>query len=138
MEAETYWTLRDKMRNTRGFFALPKEHGGRWEVEMPAPRVFILDEWKDGLSRLSDLCRSAGVPLIVRFAPMWDGVCRSRDFKKLDKWADEFEATGAIVKRPVIVAWEREVMWDALHLNARGVARFMPIIARDVQAALAH
>jgi hypothetical protein len=138
METETYETLRDKMRDTRGFFSLPKEHGGRWELEMPAPRVFILDEWKEGLSALSALCRRTGVPLVVRFAPIWDGVCRSRDFKKLDGWADEFEAPDAIVKRPVIVAWEQEVMWDALHLNARGVDRFMPMIARDVQQALAH
>jgi hypothetical protein len=27
-------------------------------------------------------------------------------------------------------------MWDAIHLNAAGVAKFMPIVAKDVQSVL--
>ena len=93
-------------------------------------------EWKDGLKRLAALCRSHVVALVVRFGPIWEGVAQSRDFRQLDEWSDEFEQTGAIVRRPVVAAWDRESMWDCLHLNAHGVSRFAPIVARDVQQAL--
>jgi hypothetical protein len=136
METETYRSLEDRMSRSRGFFALPGEHGGRWDVETPAPKTFILDEWKDGLNRLSALCRSARVPLFVRFAPIWEGVAQSRDFRQLEAWAEGFERTGATVKRPVITTFTRDAMWDCLHLNSLGVDRFAPIVNSDVEEAL--
>jgi hypothetical protein len=138
MEAETFLTLQNKMSETRGFFALPSEHGGRWTVETPAPKTFILPEWTDGIRRLASLCNRAGVPLVIRFAPIWDGVSKSRDFGLLDEWARGLEAAqpNVTVARPIVLAFERRFMWDAFHLNAAGVEKFMPVVAKDVQTAL--
>ncbi len=138
MASETFHSLERRMKASKGFFALPGEHGGRWDVETPAPKEFILEEWRDGFRRLATLCGRHHVRLIVRFGPIWDGVATSRDFTKLDAWGDDVEATFPNVKvcRPIIMAWPREQMWDCLHLNAAGVARFMPIVAKDVQKAL--
>ncbi len=138
MDSESFISLGRRMKASRGFFALPGEHGGRWSVEFPAPQPFILDKWKDGLSRLAALCKASGVPMIVRFGPIWSGVSKSRDFTALDSWADELEVTSANVRvsRPIVLAWDRDVMWDCLHLNSAGVARFMPMVANDVRAIL--
>ncbi len=138
MEAETFLTLQNKMSETRGFFALPSEHGGRWTVETPAPKTFILPEWTDGIRRLASLCNRAGVPLVIRFAPIWDGVSKSRDFGLLDEWARGLESSqpNVTVARPIVLAFERRFMWDAFHLNAAGVEKFMPVVAKDVQTVL--
>jgi hypothetical protein len=138
LESETYRSLEKRTRANRGFFALPKEHGGRWNVEMPAPPKLILPEWDDGIRRLAETCESANVPLIIRFAPIWDGASKSRDFGQLETWAQKLEGAFpcVTVSRPIIIAWDRDAMWDGLHLNARGVDRFMPVVAKDVQAAL--
>jgi hypothetical protein len=138
LDSETYLSLERRMRASRGFFALPKEHGGRWNVEMPAPPKLILPEWDDGVRRLAETCESAKVRLIIRFAPIWDGASKSRDFGQLEAWSQKLEDAFpcVIVPRPVIIAWDREMMWDGLHLNSRGVEAFMPVVAKDVQAAL--
>jgi hypothetical protein len=140
MDSESFISLGRRMSDTRGFFALPGEHGGRWSVESPAPQPFILDEWKDGVRRLDAACKASGVPLVVRFGPIWSGVSKSRDFAALESWADQLEDSSANVRvsRPIVLAWDRDVMWDCLHLNAAGVARFMPIVAKDVQQAIAR
>jgi hypothetical protein len=140
MERETFRSLERRMHAARGFFALPGEHGGRWAVEMPAPQTFILDEWKDGLRRLAAVCNKSGAKLVVRFGPIWDGVRHSRDFSKLDAWADDFESScpSACVARPTVVAWDRSLMWDSMHLNAAGVDRFMPTVANEVHMVLGN
>jgi hypothetical protein len=138
-ESETYRTLERKMQATRGFFALPGTHGTSWAVETPAPRQLILPEWVDGMQRLAAICNHAGVPLIIHFGPIWEGVAKSRDFSILESWADDLEAWCphfVTVVRPAVTAWNRDLMWDAIHLNAAGVAKFMPLVAKNVQAAL--
>jgi hypothetical protein len=138
MDTETFHSLERRMKASKGFFALPGEHGGRWQVETPAPKQFILEEWRDGFRRLATICGKSHVRLIVRFGPIWEGVSRSRNFGALDEWGDEVESAFPHVRiqRPIIMAWERPLMWDCLHLNAAGVARFMPIVAKDVEHAL--
>jgi hypothetical protein len=42
------------------------------------------------------------------------------------------------VRRPMILTYEPRLMLDAIHLNLEGVNKFMPVVAKDVQAALAH
>jgi hypothetical protein len=37
-----------------------------------------------------------------------------------------------------VLAYARQFMWDAQHLNAAGVEKFMPIVVQDVQAALSQ
>jgi hypothetical protein len=36
----------------------------------------------------------------------------------------------------VILPYDQSLMWDSIHINAAGVGKFMPTVARDVQAAL--
>jgi hypothetical protein len=138
LERETYHTFQSKSRDSRGFFALPKEHGGRWNVEMPGPATFILPEWTDAIRRLAKACHEAGVTLLIRFGPVWNGISHARDFGQLETWSQQLEASFpcVTVARPIIIARDRDEMWDGLHLNARGVEAFMPVVAKDVQAAL--
>jgi len=137
MKSETYHTLEAKTVKTRGFFDLPGEHGSRWTVEVPKKRL-VHEAWTDGVERLALACRESGVTLVIRFGPVWDGVSGSRDFTQLEDWADRMESkrNGLKFSRPLVLAWDRSVMWDALHVNHAGVDKFMPLVAKEVQAAL--
>jgi hypothetical protein len=36
-----------------------------------------------------------------------------------------------------MIAWyDRSLSWDRVHLNRAGVGKYMPLVAKDVQAAL--
>jgi hypothetical protein len=139
MESETFLSLQDRLTAHRGFFALPGERGVTWALDRP-PKMFILPEWMEGIQRLAKLCRSAGVPLAIRFGPLWDGASKSRDFAQLETWADSLEAStpGVTVARPTLTVFDRSIMWDVTHLNEQGRERFMPIIMNDVRKTIAE
>jgi hypothetical protein len=135
---ETYRSLQRKDLATRGFFALPGEHGGRWNVEQPPPPQLILAEWDEAVRKLAKACDAARIAFVIRFAPIWDQVASARDFAPLERWAQEVESAypRTRVARPIILAYEKRVMWDALHLNAVGIDKFAPVMAIEVRAAL--
>jgi lysophospholipase L1-like esterase len=137
LTSETYWSLQRRTYERRGFFALPGTHGGRWNVEEPPPQL-ILPEWDDAIRALARQCDESGVALLILFSPIWDGLSHARDFSQLDRWARELEATYPRVTaaRPIVRFYVRSFMWDGLHLNAAGVERNMPVVAKAVEAAL--
>ena len=139
MTSQTYWTLQRRTYEARGHFALSGAHGGKWFVDEPPPPKLILDEWDSAIRQIAGLCNDSGVPLVLLFSPIWDEVSRSRDFSPLERWGRQLEAAYPRVKaaRPVVLAYARPFMWDAIHLNEAGVQKFMPTVATNVQAAIA-
>jgi hypothetical protein len=137
METETYWSLRKKTLALRGFYPLPGEHGGGIP-EHNQPAALIRDDWSEGINGIATECDLAGVPLLILFSPI-DAQYRDwREFRLLDAFALKLETAhgNARIAHPIVVGYEREFMWDGLHLNAAGVARFMPLVAADVEDAL--
>ena len=41
-----------------------------------------------------------------------------------------------IVARPAVLWYDPELLWDSLHLNAAGVEKFMPVVAKDFESVL--
>ena len=135
-ESETYRTFRQKRHARRGFVPIPGEHGGTGGPDPKLPPALIRDDWAAGVDDIATTCRS--IPLFVIFPPMEEYLKEFRDFSELDRWSDSLEARheNVGVRRPIVVTYPHELMWDPLHLNAAGVAKFMPLVAKDVQAAL--
>jgi len=76
--------------------------------------------------------------LLIKFAPVADAEVSARDWSQLERWCRQLESryAHARVARPLIIGYPPELMWDGIHLNAAGVEKFMPIVAKDVQAVL--
>jgi hypothetical protein len=140
LTSQTYWTLQRRTYEARGHFALTGAHGGKWFVEEPPPPRLILEEWDAAIRQIARLCNESGIALVILFSPIWDEVAGARDFSPLERWGRELESTYPHVSapRPVVLAYARQFMWDAIHLNAAGTEKFMPTVAKDVQAALAR
>ncbi len=138
LAAETYHTLQRKTLESRGFFPLPGLHGPLRAISAPE-ETLIRDDWNNGIQRLAAICDEADVPLIIQFAPVSSQITRSRDFGRLEAWSRELETSHSrlIVARPILRTFDERCMWDSIHLNAAGVDKFMPLIAADVEAALA-
>jgi hypothetical protein len=137
LDSETYWTLKRKTSERRGFFKLPGTHGPPKGLG-PATGPLIQEEWKTGIDRLVQVCEEQGVPLVVRFAPISADVAKARDFSPLETWSRELETVHRklTVGRPNLLIYDSALMWDAFHVNAAGIAKFAPLIAKDVQSAL--
>jgi hypothetical protein len=137
-EAETYHTLQRKTRDSRGFFPLPGSHGPPKGIGAAEPTL-IRDEWDKGIRRIAQICGGAGVALLIQFAPISAQIANARDFSPLETWSRELESTywQTTVARPIVLIYDSPLMWDSLHLNSAGVEKFLPVVAKDVQAALA-
>jgi hypothetical protein len=100
----------------------------------------IRDDWSAGIQRLADECESFGVPLVIRFAPLSTEFREGPDYSPVERWADNVNAsrTTITIGQPVLQWFTPELSWDRVHLNAAGVERFMPVVAKDVQAVLAE
>jgi hypothetical protein len=133
---ETYNSLRTKSRAVRGFFALPGEHGPANGIPMETPVVAVRGEWSDGLISIARDCRAHGACFLIIFGPLTDSLAKARDWSLLAKWARDFERSEprAFVAEPIF--YEERLMWDALHVNAAGLEKFVPTVAADVQAVL--
>lgn len=135
---ETYFTQQPKIYAARGFRGLPPRAG---VAVPPAPNgVLIREDWDRGIHEMADTCAAAGVRMLILFTPIEARYKDSRDFEILDRWGRELEKThaGLTVERPIILPYEERLMWDAIHLNLAGVDQFMPVVAKDVQAAIAR
>jgi hypothetical protein len=137
-EAETYLTQQAQIFVARGFYGLPP---GAFGLIPPGENgVLIREDWDRGVHEMADTCGAAGVRMLILFAPIEASYKDARDFDRLDRWGRELEKThaGLTVRRPIILAYELRYMRDAMHLNSDGVEKFMPVVAKDVQAALAQ
>jgi len=137
LAVETYRTLQRKTREARGFFPLPGAHGPPKGFGK-ADSVLIRKEWTQGIQRLAQICKDAGVVLMIQFSPISEEVVKVRDLSPLEAWSRELEASypQTIVARPIVVVYDSPLMWDAIHLNSAGVEKFLPVVAKDVQAVL--
>ena len=139
LERETYRTLESKMRQSRGFFLLPGLHGPEQGVARPGPENLVHDDWDRGIRMMIESCRAQSVPFFIRFTPIVSDEGDARDFGKLEAWAQRLESSyeNFHVVRPLILTYDQALMWDSIHLNAAGVAKFMPTLAKEVQGELA-
>jgi hypothetical protein len=137
-ETDTYFDQQATIFAARGFQGLPP----RAEVQIPPTPtgVLIREDWDRGVHEMADTCAAAGVRMLILFTPIEAGYKDARDFERLDRWGRELEQThaGLTVQRPIILAYEPGLMWDPVHLNLAGVEKFMPVVAKAVQEALAH
>ena len=140
LEQETCRTYEAKMRKSRGFHFLPAIRGKGQGVPWERPEIPVHPDWDSGIRSIADACKECGVPLLIRFAPIDSAVRAARDWSQLERWASELEGSqpNVTVARPIVLAYEPRFMWDAMHLNAAGVEKFMPVVAKDVQAVLGN
>jgi hypothetical protein len=98
----------------------------------------VHEDWDRWIRRIAEVC--GDVTLMIRFTPLASEHAGAREFRQLDLWAARLESDhpNAIVARPLIVPFDGSLMWDSIHLNAAGVEKFMPVVAKDVQAALSR
>ncbi|HEV8000902.1 MAG TPA: hypothetical protein VGP63_13545 [Planctomycetaceae bacterium] len=137
MEGDTYRTFKKRWIESRGYFGLPGVHGKAHLVEAFAAEKLIRDDWNCGVCRLADECAAVDVMLVIRFCPL-STEFKGAGYSPVERWADEFAAAHprAVVTRPTLLWYDPSLSWDRVHLNAAGVAKFMPVVAKDVQAAL--
>lgn len=133
-ESETYRTLRDKVRQSRGFFLLPKSHAVDAAVLEPLAEPHVVNPWMDdGVRAFAALAQTHGFPLIIRLAPLardqapWDSECIPAWLAQLEK-----DFPQVAVSRPEILWYDRSACWDSIHVNADGVKLFTGTTARDV------
>lgn len=62
----------------------------------------------------------------------------ARAFDPLLDWCASMERDyrAMIVARPAVLWYDPELLWDSLHLNAAGVEKFMPVVAKDFESVL--
>ena len=137
-ERETYRTREHETRSSRGFFCLPGTHGKGQGVPLERPERPVHADWGRGIKDMAKACAEDGVVLLIRFMPIAADVSNARDWTQLEGWARDLESARANVRvaRPIILPYDQSLMWDSIHINAAGVGKFMPTVARDVQAAI--
>ena len=135
-DTDTYLTLRAGIFAARGFYG----QASRAPIPLARNGVLIREDWDRGVHEMADTCSAAGVRMLILFTPIEASHKHARDFDRLDRWGRELEQThaGLTVQRPMILTYEPHLMLDAIHLNLKGVDKFMPVVAKDVQAALAR
>jgi hypothetical protein len=134
---ETYRTLQRKTREARGFFLLPGAHGPPKGFGK-ADNVLIRKESILGIQRPAQICKDAGVGLMIQFSPISEEVVKVTDLSPLEAWSRELEASlpQTTVARPIVVVYDAPLMWDAIHLNSAGVEKFLPVAAKNLQSVL--
>jgi hypothetical protein len=136
-ETETYWTIKPKVFEQRGFLPVPRDGGGADPDPRPTSKL-VREEWADGADRIATLCESLRVPVLVRLMPTKNYLADARDWSELERWATPFETARPNVRvvRPLVTLYDPGLMWDHIHLNARGVDKFAPVIAADIHRVL--
>jgi hypothetical protein len=159
-ETETYSSLRDKFKESRGFNKLIA-HGGRPFKEANKEKP-ILEEWTHAVRIMARLCEERRVLMFIIFSPVRNDMKLVRTFKPLEAWCQSMSAQPSLcVVSPPVTFYADSLMFDSLHANAdgacqfsrevaaqfygvisgepigaRGVEAFMPVVAKDVQAAI--
>jgi hypothetical protein len=138
-EGDTYRTFRTGFLNNRGFLPMAGDRRGEVRLVNPNLALKIGVEWDELIQRMAGECVARGARLIVRFSPISPEQNAARDFSPINEWIGRLHADPAIVPpQPALLVYDRPFMWDNVHLNRRGVEKFMPLVAKDIQSALAH
>jgi hypothetical protein len=139
LQTETYRTLQTRLIDTRGYWALPEPHDKPYTPEGRGERIRVEDDWEPTLVDLAALCDKTKTRLIILVTPQRKNISRLRDFPDFDRWLVGLGARHPELKvcAPALLWYDTNKMWDHVHLNRAGVEQFMPLVAHDVQAALA-
>jgi hypothetical protein len=143
-ETETYRSLEQRTRESRGFGRFPGLHTAKIRnandvgIERRGKPVTIPDDWTRGVRLLAETCQSQRIPLLIRLSPMPKQCEKMRDFSPVEKWAEDLQSScpQLIVGRPILLWYDFDLCWDPFHLNTLGVAKYTPVIATEVRAAL--
>ncbi len=137
-ERYSYRTYRESIESTRGFFAIGDGHSANAippNVDLP---YAISDKWAALVIDLDRECERHGCRLLVFCTPLRRALIQQRDMTLADKWLAKVAADNPRVTVCGTAVWpmDDDSMFDFVHLNTRGVARFMPIVAANVSRAL--
>jgi hypothetical protein len=136
---QNYRGFQQQSRESRGFVPMAGDHGKPDRLPRTGQLVIIRLDWQKEVREVVKLCEGAGIKLIVRFLPLSTAVRGSEEFWPLGSWAETTmrECPNVVVTEPLLSWFPPELMYDNIHLNRAGVEKFTPIVAKDVQAALA-
>ena len=139
MASETYWTLQHNVQQARGHWGLPGEHSPRARPEAThGDAVYMSADWSAAIEAAIASSEECQIPLVLRISPISADMKGVFDFSPLEQRLRELSVRHPklIVCQPTIDFYERPLCWDTIHLNAAGIARFMPVVVKDVQRAL--
>jgi hypothetical protein len=136
MPRETYFTLAAKTRDSRGFLALPSEHGHPYSLPFEQPATLVRPEWDEGCRRIARECEAHGAKFLIIFTPLLDDYATARDWPQLAEWGKSLHVDHPWASLTTPLFYKEGLMFDTLHLNARGVEKFMPIVETNVQSAI--
>jgi hypothetical protein len=138
MPSENYWGLMAKIDQSRGFFPFVNEHGPLHDLASAGRRAAVRPDWDAAVRQIADMCAEHGIKLLIVFMPMLAETRKTQDFSDVEAWTKRVSADcpNVIVAAPTFVWHEAPDMYDDFHLNAAGVAKFMPVVAKDVTEAL--
>jgi hypothetical protein len=134
---QTLAIMKEEFLETKGHARLGGP-GGDDPIYRQGKQIQVEPAWTRCVSFLSDECHKRGVRFILRMDPTAASMKAHRKYDTVESWLDEVsrDCPHAIVAEPRLLWWERKYHWDFDHLNTDGVARFMPVVAKDVLSAL--
>lgn len=137
-EKDTYLSLEQKMRQTKGYWALSGKHWGAGTDPPNKTDVAAARQWEAGLPELANLAEANGVLLIVRLVPLVEKT--KTNYAPIRDWLKglEREHPGLSVIRPEVLLYDENLCWDYQHLNAAGVDKFSRDLATEVAARVSH
>jgi hypothetical protein len=138
-ESETLLSYRAKVASGHGFFPIGNGHNPDCTLPSIGLDFVISPQWSRLIADIDHECAARSCRALVFFTPIAHELASRRDMSAADRWLQEITADNprVVVRGNAIWSMGDDLMFDAVHLNARGVARFMPIVAKDVQVVLA-
>jgi hypothetical protein len=131
----TFRAVQEGAIKSRGFYPVPGDHVGREVIESPGAPAKIQSEWDRSVRLLAEACRNLGIPLLIRFSPMPSDLSQVKDFSTIEQWSRNLESAYSNVRigRPALLWYDPKLCWDHIHLNASGVAVYMPQLATEIR-----
>jgi hypothetical protein len=138
LETETYRSFQRRVLESRGWCKLPEAQGApAFVIDHPGSPICIAADWDSGVRRIRAACAARGVVLFVRFMPLESNLKSIRDFGPLIDWARRFESEQGpgvvVVTNPTLLWYDHKLVWDSLHLNAAGAAKFSEDFGLDLR-----
>jgi hypothetical protein len=137
-DLNTYRTFNNAFLVCRGYFGMPGELSKEFGLGEAGCPLTIGEDWDALILKLGADCDACGARLIVRITPISTALSRWRDFTSLNDWGRRLESANPqiTVPQPALLAYDQRFLWDAFHLNAAGVQKFMPVVSKDIEAVL--